>query len=80
MLAAFAGGVLAMPAATPAQQPPPPDESPPPADEPIVPDSEFEDALPPLDPELNRPLEPIESLDPAAPLFPPVPGLSLIHI
>jgi translocation and assembly module TamA len=74
LLAAFAGGVLAMPAAAPAQQPPPPDEIPPPPDEPIVPDSEFEDALPPLDPELNRPLEPIESLDPAAPLFPPVPG------
>ena len=38
---------------------------------PIVPDSQFEQALPPLDPELNQPLEPI---DPNAPAFPPVPG------
>lgn len=36
---------------------------------PIIPDAEFEEQLPPLDPELSRPLEPIESLDipPAAP-------------
>ena len=40
-------------------------------DEPIVSDSQFEEALPTLDPELNRPLEPI---DPNAPPFPPVPG------
>jgi translocation and assembly module TamA len=38
---------------------------------PIVPDSQFEQALPPLDPALNQPLEPI---DPNAPPFPPVPG------
>jgi translocation and assembly module TamA len=38
---------------------------------PIVPDSQFEQALPPLDPALNQPLEPI---DPNAPAFPPVPG------
>jgi translocation and assembly module TamA len=44
-------------------------------DQPIVPDNEFEDALPPLDPELNRPLEPIETIEPPnAPPFPPVPG------
>ena len=48
-------------------------------EDPIIPDSQFEEALPPLDPELNAPLEPIEPLDPAAPTaleapFPPVPG------
>lgn len=49
----------------------------PPADEPIVPDSAFEDALPPLDPALSEPLEPIEELDQEAldaTPFPPVPG------
>ena len=45
--------------------------APPGKHEPIVSDSQFEEALPPLDPELNRPLEPI---DPNAPPFPPVPG------
>src|SRR5690606_12705200 len=45
--------------------------------EPIVSDSAFEDALPPLDPELAEPLEPIEGLDQeaiGATPFPPVPG------
>jgi len=42
--------------------------------EPIVPDSQFEEALPELDPDLTRPLEPLEPVDPAAPPFPPVPG------
>ena len=41
-LAAIAGGVLAMPLAAQAQQPPP--EPPVQPDQPIVPDSEFEDA------------------------------------
>jgi translocation and assembly module TamA len=41
---------------------------------PIVSDQQFESQLPALDPELNRPLEPIESLDlPPAP--PAVPGV-----
>lgn len=31
--------------------------------QPIVPDSEFEEALPPLDPELEAPLEPIETFE-----------------
>ena len=77
LLAAIAGGVFAPPLAAHAQTPPPPGEGDPDAAEPIVPDSEFEEQLPPLDPELNRPLEPIENLepvDPAAPPFPPVPG------
>ncbi|WP_243451096.1 autotransporter assembly complex family protein [Sphingosinicella sp. CPCC 101087] len=43
-------------------------------DEPIVPDSAFEEALPPLDPELITPLEPIEGLAPDPAPFPPVPG------
>lgn len=37
----------------------------------IVPDDQFRDALPPLDPGLYEPLPPI---DPAAPAFPPEPG------
>lgn len=70
VLAAMAGGVLALPvAAQPGQAPQP--------DEPIVSDSQFEEALPPLDPELYEPLEPLAPADPDAPpppLFPPVPG------
>ena len=66
----MAGGVLALPAvAQPGQAPRP--------DEPIVSDSQFEEALPPLDPELYEPLEPLEPADPNAPPpppFPPVPG------
>jgi len=71
-LAAIAGGALAAPTAAWAQPaPPPPGE---PRDgEPIVPDSEFEEALPPLDPALIEPLEPIEEIEPLSP-FPPVPG------
>ena len=42
--------------------------------EPIIPDSQFEEALPPLDPALYEPLEPLEDADPNAPLFPPEPG------
>ncbi len=55
-------------AAQPQEQSPPPLQDP---DDPIVPDSAFEEALPPLDPALSEPLEP---LDPTAPPFPPVPG------
>ena len=71
-------GALAAPAFARAQPARPPDsQSPaqPPAQPqdhtPIVPDSQFEQALPPLDPALSQPLEPI---DPNAPPFPPVPG------
>lgn len=72
LLAALAAGTLAVPAS--AQERPP---QTPPADGPIVPDSQFEEALPPLDPALQQPLEPLEPLAPGAPLpptFPPVPG------
>ena len=78
-MAAVAVGALAAPISARAQQSAPADPQtrppPPAADQVIVPDNEFEDALPPLDPELNRPLEPIETIEPpnAAP-FPPVPG------
>ena len=76
LLAAIAGGVLATPLAAHAQPNPPPPRtgSEDTDDDPIIPDSQFEEALPPLDPELNQPLEPIEPIDPNAPAFPPVPG------
>jgi translocation and assembly module TamA len=38
-------------------------ETPPPPDEPIVSDSQFDQVLPPLDPELTRPLEPIDTFN-----------------
>ena len=56
-MGAVAAAALAMATAAPAQTQPP---STPPADEPIVTDSQFEKELPPLDPELGRPLEPLE--------------------
>ena len=79
---AIAGGVLTAPVAAHAQaaeQPPPqeapafvPAPAPPPQDNrSIVPDDQFRDALPPLDPSLYQPLPPV---DPNAPAFPPVPG------
>lgn len=68
LLAALAG-VMATPlAAQPQSENPPPLQN---ADDPIVPDSAFEEALPPLDPALSEPLEPI---DPNATPFPPEPG------
>jgi len=72
LLAAVIAGALAAPAFAHAQpeDPRPPVES----NEPIVSDSQFDEALPPLDPALNAPLEPIEPIDPNAPPFPPVPG------
>jgi translocation and assembly module TamA len=74
---AIAGGVLAASAPARAQSAPPatgqtaPPPVPAPSDAPIVPDDQFHDALPALDPAINAPLEPI---DPNAPAFPPVPG------
>ncbi|HTU12695.1 MAG TPA: BamA/TamA family outer membrane protein [Allosphingosinicella sp.] len=79
---AIAGGVLVTPvvaraqaAAQPARQEAPafvPAPSPATQDNrSIVPDDQFRDALPPLDPSLYEPLPPI---DPAAPVFPPEPG------
>ena len=66
-LAALAG-IMAVPLAAQTQAEPPPLQG---GDDPIVPDSAFEEALPPLDPALSEPLEPI---DPNLPPFPPVPG------
>jgi translocation and assembly module TamA len=75
LLAVFVGGVLAMPHSAQAQPQAssPPDQPDGQESKPIVPDSEFEEALPSLDPELNQPLEPLENLENAPP-FPPVPG------
>jgi translocation and assembly module TamA len=66
IIAALLAGAALAPAAAYAQAADPPANQ-----EPIVPDSQFEEALPPLDPALSEPLEP---LDPAAPPFPPIPG------
>jgi translocation and assembly module TamA len=68
---AFASAAEAQPAQRAQTETPPPTPLP---GDPIVPDSQFEEALPPLDPDLTRPLEPLEPVDPNAPPFPPVPG------
>ena len=62
LLAAVSSGALAFSAAaqTPAQTKPP---SVPLPGEPIVPDSQFEEELPPLDPELGKPLDPLEDFE-----------------
>jgi translocation and assembly module TamA len=78
-LAAVAWGALALGTSAGAQtagaaQPPTPPPASPLGTQPIVPDSQFEEALPELDPDLSRPLEPLEPIDPNAPPFPPVPG------
>ena len=69
-MAALAGVMATSLAAQPQDQAPPPLQN---ADDPIVPDSAFEEALPPLDPALNAPLEPLEPIDPAAPPYQPEP-------
>ena len=68
LLAAVAGGMFAAPQLAQAQ-PVPPSQ-----DEPIVSDSEFEEELPPLDPALQEPLEPLEEIAPDPSPFPPEPG------
>src|SRR5437868_5587953 len=83
---AIAGGVIAAPVAARAQSTPAPAPREAPAFVPapappgtpaqednrsIVPDDQFRDVLPPLDPSLYDPLPP---LDPNIPAFPPVPG------
>ena len=64
LMGAVAAGALALATATPAfaQNASSPSDPPqtPAADEPIVSDSQFEEALPALDPELGKPLEPLE--------------------
>ena len=73
IIAALLAGAALAPAAAYAQPADPPESQVglPGEGEPIVPDSQFEEAMPPLDPALSQPLEPI---DPNAPPFPPVPG------
>ena len=76
--AAVAIGALAMASAADAQQVPvadPPPETAEDPEGPIVPDAEFEAALPSLDPELDVPLEPIESFPMPAP---PPPGAETV--
>jgi translocation and assembly module TamA len=63
LLGAVAAGALVLATATPAFAQSEPPRSPPlspPGDGPIVPDSQFDKALPALDPELGKPLEPLE--------------------
>ena len=91
VLTALAGGVLAAPLPAFAQdtqaqnrqaQNTPPAAATPPTDprDPIIPQSEFDEAVPPLDPELGRPLEPLDPIPTPgpnatpSPPFPPVPG------
>ena len=57
LIAALAGSAIALVPPARAQDPPPATPAP---DEPIVPDSQFEKELPSLDPELGKPLEPLE--------------------
>ena len=78
LLAAVAWSALALGTSAGAQTTAPANNDTPPAPPagtgPIVPDSQFEEALPELDPDLTRPLEPLEPVDPNSPAFPPVPG------
>ena len=65
LMTALAGSALALVSSAQAQ------ETPPPSGEPIVSDSQFEQELPPLDPELGRPLEPLEDFaEPPPPIKP----------
>lgn len=95
-IALLLAGALAAPAFARAQPAKPPEDqaaqpqaAEPASNEPIVPDSQFEQALPTLDPALNQPIEPLEPIAPNAPAaaptatpepatptspFPPVPG------
>ncbi|HEX9932643.1 MAG TPA: hypothetical protein VGB08_07355, partial [Allosphingosinicella sp.] len=57
---ALALGTSAGAQTTGAAQPETPPPAPPLGTQPIVPDSQFEEALPELDPDLSRPLEPLE--------------------
>ena len=77
LLAAVAWGALAFATSAGAQPTSRTADTPAPSPAPtgpIVPDSQFEEALPALDPALTQPLEPLEPVDPNAPPFPPVPG------
>jgi translocation and assembly module TamA len=70
LVAAIAGGsLLALATAAQAQPPAPKNKDP---NAPIVPDSQFEKSLPPLDPEIGKPLPPIQGID--APGAAPVPA------
>jgi translocation and assembly module TamA len=72
VMAALAGSAMSLVPPARAQTNPP---ATPAADEPIVPDSQFEKELPPLDPELGKPLEPIEDFSGPPPAVTPEGGL-----
>ncbi|HEX6376801.1 MAG TPA: BamA/TamA family outer membrane protein [Allosphingosinicella sp.] len=68
LLGAAAAGALAAASVASAQTAAPP---PVPADEPIIPDSQFDKELPPLDPELGKPLDPLEDFSGPPPAVTP---------
>jgi translocation and assembly module TamA len=89
VLTALAGGILAAPlpayaqGSRPVAAPTPvptPTAAPANPRDPIIPQSEFDEEVPSLDPVLGRPLEPLDALPPPSPNatpsapFPPVPG------
>jgi translocation and assembly module TamA len=78
LLSAASGALmLASSARAHAPAPPTPPPPPPPApasDAPIVPDSQFQKALPPLDPDLTKPLEPLPAARAPAPGKPALPS------
>ena len=77
-------GAAARAPAAPAPPPPPPPPAAAPAgtDAPIVPDSQFQKAVPPLDPDLSKPLEPLSTFQgpapaaPGQPAAPPAPAVT----
>ena len=82
LLTALASGILVAPPMARAQPTPTPPSVP---NGPIIPDSQFEDEVPPLDPDLGTPLEPLDPVPTPTPTppstqptpqrpFPPVPG------
>jgi translocation and assembly module TamA len=68
LIAALAGSAIALVPVVRAQEAPPATPAP---DEPIVPDSQFEKELPSLDPELGKPLEPLEDFSGPPPAVTP---------
>jgi translocation and assembly module TamA len=76
VMASAAQGQTA-PAPSTAPSPPPSAQAaapPPGPDAPIVPDSQFKKEVPPLDPDLNKPLEPLSTFQGPAPAPPARPG------
>lgn len=81
LLTGLAGGIIAAPLPALGQSQRPAATQPVPPSGPIIPDSQFEEEVPPLDPELTQPLEPLTPIvppdgNPVTPTrpFPPDPG------